>query len=137
MTSQAAWESRSLVLVAARSLAGIWVGPQYSWAPAGAPAADNAAVARGRLGGAPGADDDPLGHLDVPERAADVRVLAHRAPDEADLAPERRGGVDALLHAADGGGERRHDDAPLAAAEDVEQVRARDLLGWREAGPVA
>ena len=73
-------------------------------------------------------DEDALGHVDVAQRAADVHVLAHRAPDERDLAAVRRGGVDDLLDAVDVRREARDDDAPLAAAEDLLQARADDRL---------
>ena len=81
-------------------------------------------------------DDQPVGHLDVAELAPDPDVLAHRAPDERDLAVERVGGVDDLLHAVDVRGEARDDDAPLAAREDLLEMRADDRLRRREAGPV-
>ncbi len=57
-------------------------------------------------------------------------------PDQRDLAVERGGGVDDLLHAVDVRGEARHDDPPLAAREDLLQVRADDRLRRREAGAV-
>ena len=69
--------------------------------------------------------EHPLGDLDVAQRAADVDVLAHRASHQRDLAPERGGGVDHLLHAVDVGGEAGDDDPALGAAEDLLQVRAR------------
>ena len=43
----------------------------------------------GEVGDLPRPDEHPLGHLDVTERAADRDVLAHRAPDQRDLAIER------------------------------------------------
>ena len=58
----------------------------------------------------------PVGDLDVPERAADADVLAHRAPDQRDLAIERGGGVDDLLDAVDVRGEAGHDDPSLGSA---------------------
>ena len=64
-----------------------------------------------------GLDQHPVGDLDVAERAADVDVLAHRAADQRDLAPERGGGVDDLLHAVDVGREARDDDPALGARE--------------------
>ncbi len=82
------------------------------------------------------ADEHSFGHLDVAEVAADSDVLAHRAPDERNLAPERLRGVDDLLHAVDVRREARHDDAPAAAREDLLQVRADDRLRGREARPV-
>ena len=91
----------------------------------------------GKLSISRGLDEHPLGHVDVAQRAADVRVLAHRAADEADLAVQvRRGGVDDLLHAVDVRREARDDDAALAAAEDVLQVRADDRLAGGEARAV-
>ena len=77
--------------------------------------------------------EDPLGDLDVAEAAPDADVLAHRAPDERDLAIERVGGVDDLLHAVDVRGEARHHDPPLAAREDVLEVRPDHRLRRREA----
>ena len=64
-----------------------------------------------------------LGHVDVAQRAPDVHVLAHRAADERDLAPERRGRVDDLLHAVDVRREAGDDDPALAALEDALEVR--------------
>jgi hypothetical protein len=69
----------------------------------------------------------------VAELAADGDVLAHRAADQRDLAVERRGGVDDLLHAVDVGGEAGDDDAALGAREDLLEVRADDRLRRREA----
>ena len=72
-------------------------------------AVGHAAQRRQRLALRPGGDDDdllvgplvdlarrhehPLRDVDVPEPAADVDVLAHRAPDQRDLAVVRRGRV--------------------------------------------
>ncbi len=84
----------------------------------------------------PRLDQHPLRDLDVPELAADVHVLAHRAPDERDLAVERGGRVDHLLDAVDVRGEARHDDAPVAAGEDLLEVRPDPRLARREPGPV-
>ena len=80
--------------------------------------------------------EDPLGDLDVPQRAADVDVLAHRAPDERDLAPVGGGGVDDLLDAVDVRGEAGDDDAPLAAQEELLELGPDDRLAGREAGAV-
>ena len=61
---------------------------------------------------------------------------SHRAPDERDLAPEAGGRVDDLLHAVDVRREARHDDAALAAGEDLLELRPDDGLGERPAGAV-
>src|SRR5207302_6044319 len=82
------------------------------------------------------ADQLPVVDVDVPERASDADVLAHRAPGEHDLAIERGGGVHDLLHAMDVGGEARDDDAPLAPREDFAQVRPDERLRGREPGTV-
>ena len=58
----------------------------------------------------------PVGRVRDPEVGGDVEVLAHRAPDQRDLAVELRGGVDHLLDAVDVGGEAGDDDPALAAA---------------------
>jgi hypothetical protein len=81
-------------------------------------------------------EQDPLGDRDVAQRAPDVDVLAHGAPDERHLAPERRGRVHHLLDAVDVRRERGDDDPPLAAQEDVLQVGADRRLAGREAGTV-
>ena len=74
-----------------------------------------------------------VGHLDVIERASDADVLAHRAPDERNLAIQFGGRVDDLLHAMDVRREARHHDAPLAAREDLLEMRPDDRLRGREA----
>ena len=79
------------------------------------------------------ADEQPVGHLDVAQRAADADVLAHRASHQRDLAIERIGRVEDLLNAMDVGGEARHHDAPLTAREDLLQVGAHYRLRRREA----
>ena len=81
-------------------------------------------------------DEHALGHLDVAQLAADVHVLLHRPPDQHDLAAQRVGGVDHLLHAVDVGGERGHHDPALAAREGLFQVGADRRLRQRPAGPV-
>ena len=81
-------------------------------------------------------DQHRLGHLDVAQRAADVDVLAHRAPDERDLASQRRRGVDHLLHAVDVGREAGDDDPALAVMEDALEVRADGGLARRHPRPV-
>ena len=63
-------------------------------------------------------------------------VLAHRAPDQRDLAAERCGGVDDLLDAVDVRREAGDDDAALAAQERLLQVRADLRLARREARAV-
>ena len=78
----------------------------------------------------------PLRDVDVPERAADVDVLAHRAPDERDLAVRGRGGVHDLLDAVDVRREAGDDDPALAAAEHAVQVRADDRLRLADARAV-
>src|SRR4029077_16998801 len=78
-------------------------------------------------------DEQALGDLDVAERAPDVDVLAHRAPDERDLAPVRGGGVDDLLDAVDVRREARDDDAPGAAEEELLELGPDDRLAGREA----
>jgi hypothetical protein len=77
-----------------------------------------------------------LRHLDVAELAPDVDVLAHRAADERDLAPERARSVDDLLDAVDVRGEAGDDDPSLAAGEDLLQVRPHAGLRRREPGAV-
>ena len=62
-------------------------------------------------------DSIPSGMSMWPSVAADVRVLAHRAPDQRDLAPVRGRGVDHLLDAVDVRREAGHDDAALAPRE--------------------
>ena len=57
-------------------------------------------------------------------------------PTSATLRSSAARGVDHLLDAVDVGGEARHDDPPLAAREDVLEVRADDRLGRREARAV-
>ena len=54
-------------------------------------------------------------------------------PTSATLRPSSCGGVDHLLHAVDVRREARHDDAALAAREDLLQVRSDDRLRRREA----
>ena len=54
-------------------------------------------------------------------------------PTSATLRSSAVGGVDDLLDAVDVGGEARHDDPPLAAREDLLQVRPDDRLRGREA----
>ena len=77
-----------------------------------------------------------LGHGDVAQRAPDVDVLAHRAPDERHLAVERRRRVDDLLDAVDVRGEAGDHDPPLAALEDALEVGADHRLARGEAGAV-
>ena len=69
---------------------------------------------------------------DVLSERADVDVLAHRAADEADLAPERGRGVDDLLHAVDVRGEARDDDAALAAPEDARRAAGPTIVSLGE-----
>src|ERR671938_573479 len=100
MTSQPMWYRRSIVSLTARSLPGVVVvghPPQRGQRLALGPGRDDHEPLVGPVVELARRDDDPVGHLDVPERAADVDVLAHRAPDERDLAPVRGGRVDDLL----------------------------------------
>ena len=78
----------------------------------------------------------PLRDVDVPEAAADVDVLAHRAADERDLAAVLLGRVHDLLDAVDVRREAGDDDPALAAGEHAVQVRADDRLGVRDARAV-
>ena len=73
-------------------------------------------------------DQQSVGDLDVTERAPDADVLAHRAADQRDLAPELRRRVDDLLDAVDVGREARHDDPALGAGEHLLQMRPDDAL---------
>jgi hypothetical protein len=73
-------------------------------------------------------------HVHVAEVARDVRVLAHRAPHDANLAPEADRDVDRLLHAVHVRGERRDEDAPLPQREDLPERLADDPFGRREPG---
>ena len=62
-------------------------------------------------------DQDVLRHVEVAERARDVQVLAHRAADDRDLAPDLDRDVDRLLHPVHVRGEaRRRGCGPCAAA---------------------
>ena len=79
-----------------------------------------------------GLDQHPVGDLDVPQRAADADVLAHRASHQRDLAPERGGRVHHLLHAMDVGRKTRDDHAPRSVRERLLQVRADPALRRRE-----
>ena len=83
-----------------------------------------------------GGTQHPLRDVDVAERAADVDVLAHRAPDQRDLAVVRRGGVDDLLDAVDVRREAGDDDPARAAREHALEVRADDRLAGRDARAV-
>ena len=76
------------------------------------------------------ADQLPVVDVDVPERASDADVLAHRASDESDLAIERGGGVERLLHAVDVRGEARDHDPAHAAGEHVLQRWTHQRLRW-------
>jgi hypothetical protein len=75
-----------------------------------------------------GLDEHAVGHLDVPEHAPDVDVLAHRPADERHLATVGHRSVDHLLDAVDVRGEAGDHDAALAAPEQVRQGRAGDRL---------
>ena len=74
------------------------------------------------------ADQGILRHVDVAEVARDVQVLAHRAPDHADLAADVDGNVDCLLHAVDVGGERGDEDPPLPLRDDLTERLADETL---------
>jgi hypothetical protein len=78
-------------------------------------------------------DEDPLRHVDVPQRAADVDVLAHRPAHERHLAPVRGSRVYDLLDAVDVGGEAGDDDAALAAEEELLELGPDDRLARRVA----
>jgi len=82
------------------------------------------------------ASTDVLGDVHVAEVARDVRVLLHRASDERDLAPAVDANVNRLLHAMDIRCERRNEDAPLAAREDLGERLADDLLGLGDTRPL-
>src|ERR1019366_6161874 len=90
----------------------------------------------GEVADLPGPHEQAVGDLDVSEVAPDADVLAHRASHQRNLAPECVGGVDDLLDAMDVGGEAGDDDPPLAAGEDLLEVRAHDGLRRGEAGTV-
>src|SRR5438270_550381 len=79
--------------------------------------------------------EDAPGAVHVAEVARDVRVLAHRAADAADLAPDLHRDVDRLLHPVDVGGERGDEDAALPLRDDLPEGLADDPLGGREARP--
>ena len=83
-----------------------------------------------------GGTQHPLRDVDVPEAAADVDVLAHRAADQRDLAAVLLGRVHDLLDAVDVRREAGDDDAALAAREHAVQVRADDRLALRDARAV-
>ena len=72
-----------------------------------------------------GLDERVLGHVDVAEVARDVQVLAHRAADDGDLAPDSIGDVGRLLHAVDVRGEARRRGCG----------RVRCGMIWRNASP--
>jgi hypothetical protein len=78
-------------------------------------------------------DHQAVRHLDVAQLTPDSDVLAHRAPDQRDLAVKRGGGVDDLLHAVDVRGEARDDDPSPGPREDLLELRSDDRLGGREA----
>ena len=82
-------------------------------------------ISFGGISSPSGADGDA-------EVRGDVEVLAHRAPDERDLAVERDGGVDHLLDAVHVGGEAGDHDPALAAREDLEQRRPDARLRRRD-----
>ena len=81
-------------------------------------------------------DQQAVGRVGDPEVGGDVEVLAHRAPDQRDLAVELGGGVDHLLDAVDVGGEAGDDDPALAAPERLQQRRADARLRGGDAGAV-
>ncbi len=60
-----------------------------------------------------GPHEHPFGHVHVPQVARDVRVLPHRAPDDAHLAVQLDRDVDGLLHAVDVRGKGRDEDPAL------------------------
>src|SRR5205823_2399768 len=70
----------------------------------------------------------------VPEIPRDVRVLAHRAPDDADLTSDLDADVDRLLHAMDIRRERRDEDPAPPERKDLPERLADDALGLSEAG---
>ena len=137
---------RSIVSFTARSLPGIGVAEKITVSPScsstlrvvavGHPAQrrQRLALAAGRdhhqlvvrevLDLASGPRASPRGCRCGPSIAADVHVLAHRAADQRDLAPERRGGVHHLLHAVDVRGEAGDDDPPVAAREHLARAAA-------------
>src|SRR6202007_3383335 len=65
--------------------------------------------------------------------APNADVLAHRAPDQRDLAVERSSSVDDLLYAVYVRGEARHNDPSLTARKDLLEVRPDTRLRRREA----
>jgi hypothetical protein len=66
-----------------------------------------------------GPDQGLLGNLDVAEVARDVEVLAHRAADDADLAPDLHGDIDRLLHPVNVRREAGDEDAATALRDDL------------------
>jgi hypothetical protein len=79
-------------------------------------------------------DQRPLGHVDVAQVPRDVDVLAHRAADDANLAPGLHGDVHRLLHPVDVRRERRDENPAGADRDDLAERLADDALGQCVAG---
>ena len=78
----------------------------------------------------------PSGTSMWPSERPMLTFLRIERPTSATLRPSGGGGVDDLLDAVDVRGEAGDDDAPLAAREDLLEVRADERLARREARPV-
>ena len=79
-------------------------------------------------------DDGVLRRLHVAEVHGDLCDIFHAAARDGDLAPALRRGVHDLLNAVDVRGERRDDDALLAALEQAVKGPAHRALAHRVAG---
>src|SRR5205823_6252723 len=78
-----------------------------------------------------GLEDGAVRNLHEAEVPGDVRVLAHRAPDDRDAAPQIDADVDRLLHAVHVRRERGDEDAPGPQRKDLAECFADDALRLR------
>ena len=74
----------------------------------------------------------PSGTSMCPSERPMLTFLRIERPDQGDLAPERRSGIDDLLDAVDVRGEAGDDDAAVGAREHLLQMRPDLSLGGRE-----
>ena len=98
--------------------------------------AENELLVRRQLCELVRAQHEIVRHVHVAEVARDVRVLAHRAADERDLAPAVDRDVGGLLHPVHVRRERRDEDLAFALREDLAERLADDALRLRHAGPL-
>ena len=101
-----------------------------------APRAEGEHVSGRELGGLAGGDDRLLGDVDVAEVAGDVEVLAHRAPNDGDLAAALDRHVRGLLHAVDVRREAGHEDSSRTQGKERAKGLADEPLRAGRARPL-